>query len=435
MSESDHLNASTRCQLARFCLQIEKPHLARGILEKALAAAPRSEEVHFLTGLAEKELGYAHESLAHFSQAGPESNPDAAYYLSIIHQELGSLESACEAIQWALSVSAEDADYLNQQACVLGQMGEHEAALEASEAALTIEPQSAGFAVNHAQNLLAAGRFAEAWPLYEARLAFLPEQVFPRNGAKPWEGESLDGKSLLVWHEQGLGDTIHFSRFLPRLPGLAKSVVFRAQAALCGLMSSALPGITVVSADAPVPATDFHVPLLSLPGRLGFPTSGLLLPLWPAIPQVSPPPGSRRKIGFVCRGNPNHPDDAQRSVPADVFCHLFDLPHAWVCLQKQLNGRNGWPVGVENPASGFRNFADTAGAIAGLDLVISVDTAVAHLAASLGVATWILLPHTPDWRWGLSGPSTPWYPAARLFRQPVPGDWISVVQSIENELS
>jgi|GEM_PF-2082000 len=118
MSESDHLNASTRCQLARFCLQIEKTHLARGVLEKALAVAPRSEEVHFLTGLAEKELGHAHETLAHFSQAGPESNPDAAYYLSIVHQELGSLESACEAIQWALSVSAEDADYLNQQAYV-----------------------------------------------------------------------------------------------------------------------------------------------------------------------------------------------------------------------------------------------------------------------------------------------------------------------------
>lgn len=435
LAESRTLDAATRCQLARLSLQIEKPHLARGILEVALKSAPRSTDVRFLCGLAEKALGHLHESLEHFAQVGPETNPDAAYYLSIIHQELGSLDAAQEAIRRALFVSPEDADYLNQLACVLSQMGQHEAALEASETALTLEPQSAGFAFNHAQNLLLAGRFAEAWPLYEARLAFLPEQVFPENGAKPWQDESLDGKSLLVWHEQGLGDTIHFSRFLPGLLERAESVVYRAQTSLCGLMSAVLPGISVVPDNAPLPATDFHVPLLSLPGRLGLPTSGLPLPLWPAIPQVSPPPGSRRKIGFVCRGNPNHPDDAQRSVPTDVFCRLFDLPHAWVCLQKQLNGRNGWSAGVENPASGFRDFADTAGAIAGLDLVISVDTAVAHLAASLGVATWILLPHTPDWRWGLSGPSTPWYPAARLFRQPVPGDWTSVIQSIENELS
>ncbi len=291
LAESRTLDAATRCQLARLSLQIEKPHLARGILEAALKSAPRSTDVRFLCGLAEKALGHLHESLEHFSLAAPETNPDAAYYVSIVHEELGHLEKARQAIEWALAIAPEDADYLNQSACVLAHLGEHEQALAASDAALSMEPQSAGLALNHAHNLLLHGRYAEAWPLYEARLAFTPDHLPPRNGSAPWEGQSLEGKSLLVWHEQGLGDTIHFT-----------------------------------------------------------------------------------------------------------------------------------------------NFYDTATAVRSLDLVISADTAVAHLSASCGIPTWVLLPHTPDWRWGLGRETTPWYPAARLFRQPSPGDWRAVIQAVQKAL-
>lgn len=434
LAESRTLDAATRCQLARLSLQIEKPHLARGILEAALKSAPRSTDVRFLCGLAEKALGHLHESLEHFALAAPETNPDAAYYVSIVHEELGHLEKARQAIEWALAIAPEDADYLNQSACVLAHLGEHEQALAASDAALSMEPQSAGLALNHAHNLLLHGRYAEAWPLYEARLAFTPDHLPPRNGSAPWEGQSLEGKSLLVWHEQGLGDTIHFARFVLPLLNIASRVILRTPTTLQRLLASALPGITVVAEDAPLPSTDFHAPLLSLPGIAGFDGSVWPVPLLsitPSLPQSGLLP---RRIGFVCGGNPLHPDDVRRSVPLAQFLPLLDARHEWVCLQKRKPLSRAWPDFVQYPTLHFANFYDTATAVRSLDLVISADTAVAHLSASCGIPTWVLLPHTPDWRWGLGRETTPWYPAARLFRQPSPGDWRAVIQAVQKAL-
>lgn len=429
-AESSYLDAATRCQLARLALEIEKPHLARGLLDLPLQSAPRSPEVRFLAGVSERALGHWPDALEHLKLAQPESHPDAAYYLSLIHESVGNLGDAERFIRLALESHPDDADYLNQAACVAARQGNFDEALELSGKAHGAEPDSAGFAFNHAQNLLLAGRSQEAWPLFESRLAFTAGHLFPTNGAREWEGQSLNDKSLLVWHEQGIGDSLQFCRYLPVVARMAGGVVFRCQPELAALLSPVLPGVHVVQAGSSEPQADFHTPLLSLPGHLG---CDLSTPPPPPF-LTSDPSRQIRHIGFVCAGNPAHPDDGSRSIPLNQFKELFETKCEWFCLQKNLRRGESLPARVAHPAREFRDWHDTAECLNKMDLVISADTAVAHLAASLGKPTWILLPHCPDWRWGRTGESPPWYPSARLFRQTTPGDWPSVIQKITQTL-
>jgi len=429
-SESSSLSADTICNLAQLALEMQKPDLARELLEQVLKAAPRSPAVRFLAGIAERLLGNPAEAKAHLQLAQPTRNPDAAYNLSLVHEEVGEMPEARSTIDLALRQSPQDADYLNQSACVAAHFGDFDQARTLSGRAHAAEPQSPGFAFNHAQNLLLAGRADEAWPLFDARFAFTPEHLFPENGSAVWQGEALTDQSILVWHEQGLGDSIHFSRYLPILAARAKRVVFRCQADLIDLLGALLPGIEVVAERQPLPQTDFHVPLLSLPGHLG---GNLLEPPASLFPQRTSS-GPVRKVGFAHAGNPRHPEDSWRSIPFSVLDPLIASNFDWVCLQKELPAGESLPANVSWPAQGFRNFSDTAEAISHLDLIVSVDTAVAHLAASLGKPTWILLPICPDWRWGVSGEQTPWYPSARLFRQTAFGEWDPVIHRVREEL-
>lgn len=429
-AESPGWDAATRCQLATIALEIEKPHLARGLLHLALQTAPRSPDVQFLAGMAERALGHLSEAIAHLQLAQPESYPDAAYNLSLIHESLGQFRKAERWIQLALKLEPQDADYLNQAACIAARLGQFDHALRLSAQACRAEPDSPGLAFNHAQNLLLTGQAEQGWPLFEARLAFTPEHLFPKNGAIPWEGQPLAGKSLLVWHEQGMGDTLQFSRYLPLIAKVARQVIFRCQPELTDLLSPLLPEVQVVPAGVPEPPTDYHLPLLSLPGRLGCNLRQPPPPLFSA--------GKNRKpienIGFVTAGNPNHPDDANRTIPLTEFSPLWNLNYNWLYLQKDLRPKDSLPSHITHLGKNLNHWSQTAEVLREIDLVISVDTAVAHLAASLGKPTWILLPLCPDWRWGIRETLTAWYPSARLFRQTAPGDWSSVIQAVLNTL-
>lgn len=429
-AESPSEDASTHCQLARLALEIEKPHLARGLLDRALQSAPRSPEVRFLAGVSERALGHLSDALEHFQLAQPASHPDAAYYSSLIQESLEHFGDAELSIRLALELRPEDADYLNQAACIAARQGKFDEALELSGKAHSAEPDSAGLAFNHAQNLLLAGHAEEAWPLFEARLAFTPDHLFPRNGATEWEGQSLADKSLLVWHEQGIGDTLQFCRYLTLIAQLARKIVFRCQPELAELLAPLLCGVQVVPAGSTEPQTDFHTPLLSLAGRLG---CNLRNPP-NALFAASENRRDIERIGFVTSGNPNHPDDASRSISLKEFSPLVELNFDWLYLQKHLRPGDSLPASVTHVGINLKNWCQTAEALQEVDLVISADTAVAHLAASLGKPTWILLPLCPDWRWGRSGERTPWYPSARLFRQPAPGNWRFVILKLKQIL-
>jgi hypothetical protein len=265
--------------------------------------------------------------------------------------------------------------------------------------------------------LLAQGRYEEGFKLYEARRnipAFkiaMPPFPFPR-----WRGESLQGKRLLVWPEQGFGDQIMYARFALALARSGVSVAMAAPRPLVRLLQGT--AVQILPTDEPIELKGDYV---TLSGDLPLYCGARLDSLPPPWPITGTPGASRGRIGVVTNGDPKHANDANRSLPADVAAQLLALPGA---------------ISLRPEATGARDFQDTADIIAGLDLVITVDTSVAHLAASMGKPTWILLPHLrTDWRWLRNREDSPWYPSATLIRLGVSSDWAEVSQVVSRRIS
>lgn len=288
--------------------------------------------------------------------------------------------------------------------------------------------------------LLALQRFEEGWPLYEARfeVADLPSAVRADAGA-PWRGEPLEGRSILVWAEQGAGDTFQFARYVRLLEARGARVFVEAQPAAVRLLSVSGVGAAVrpVGADWRDVAPEFHCAMMSLPYRFG--TTHETIP-WPG-PYLSAPRENRfhqafegtseLRVGFVWAGNPAQASDWARSVPWESIAPLTRIPGiVAVPLQMGEAGaewRGGDDVCSVDVRQQLHDFADTAALIACLDIVVTVCTSVAHLSGAMGRETFVLLAHAADWRW-LPGPDrTPWYPTATLFRCPAPGDWPAVM--------
>lgn len=271
--------------------------------------------------------------------------------------------------------------------------------------------------------LLAQGRLAEGFPIYDAwrEIPDSPVPSAPDLGRPLWTGQDLAGKNVLVWGEEGFGDQIMYARFAPLLREAGAEVIWVCDPALERLVREGL-GMTAVPARKgalQIEGLDYVAPTSRLPvvfmQRLSSP---------PATPYLKPPPPSRAAgltVGVVARGNPKHENDHHRSLPAEAAAELLSLPGA---------------VSLAPDVTGARDFWDTAGIIMGLDLVITVDTSVAHLAGALGKPVWVLLPKVGcDWRWGPSGAASAWYPSMRLFRQPAPGDWASVLGEVRGALA
>jgi len=324
--------------------------------------------------------------------------------------------------------------------------------LEGAEAdlrrALELDPDNHQVRWNLAYLQLLQGRFKEAWPNFRARMK-LDEWCDNRQslGKPHWGGEPLDGKTLLVYTEQGYGDTLQFARFLPRLKKYGARVLLSTYPVLKRVLEC-LPGIDALAVEGePLPDYDCVVPIMELPVILNvgiedlaplpppqLPPSGTL----PPVPELDRP---GFKVGLVWAGSPAHSNDELRSMSPAMLRGLADVPGArrveriaWYGLQK--------PAPVEPPdLPGFTDlsrhlgdFMDTARIAKRLDLVVTVDTSVAHLAGVLGLPAIVLLAFMPDWRWGL-GETSPWYPSLTLLRQPAHGDWGSVIEMLKREIA
>jgi hypothetical protein len=298
--------------------------------------------------------------------------------------------------------------------------------------------------------LLRRGDFAGGWRAYGKREGQRMLESLP----SCWSGEeSLSGKTILLVAEQGLGDTIQFARYAPQVAALAQRVILEVQAPLRPLFDEVSRdwGVEIVARGEARPDGDHQCLLLSLPrifrttpDTIPEPSGYLRAPvarrvLWRERLADRSAPG-RLRVGLAPAGNPQFKSDALRSIPLAAFETCFDLPGIdWVIPQPEIRDADRAVLerhtGVISFGAQLEDFADTAALLEQLDLVISVDTSIAHLAGALACPVWILLPHLPDWRWMHDRADTPWYPSARLFRQTVVHDWRGVIKQVRDQLS
>jgi tetratricopeptide (TPR) repeat protein len=337
----------------------------------------------------------------------------------------------------------------------LGRMAE---ALKAHEHAVELDPVGAGAKYNLALTQLRLGDWKQGWGGYEARWKFREVHRRPRAFAKPrWNGEELDGERVLLHAEQGLGDTIQFCRYAALAAARGGVPVLEVQQAAERLLRT-LPvvraGLAETAAmDASGLAFDLECPLMSLPAVFGttietVPWTGaylgadkeLVREKWKQFPSVRADGRIAMRVGLAWAGNPKYKADAARSTRIRTLLPLLRAVDAnWISLQKgeaaeQLASLPG-DVRILDGSSGERDLAETAALMATLDLVITTDTCIAHLAGAMGKPVWILLPHLADWRWMQASERTPWYPTARLFRQSAAGDWAAVVERVIDALT
>ncbi|MCT7986420.1 tetratricopeptide repeat protein [Laspinema sp. A4] len=410
---------------------------------QVIAIDAHHSQAHYHLGNALKEVGNVTEAVAYI-QAATTLDPnytEAHNTLGTLFLKAGRITEAIACFQRAIALDSQYIDAQINLGTAFQEQHQTTEAIAAYNRALQIQSDSAEAHLNLALSLLTAGDLRGGFAEYEWRWRVKGYPTPPHFEVPRWEGADLTGKTLLLYGEQGLGDTLQFIRYAPLLAQQGIRVVALVSAPLVFILKS-VPGIENVSSNQQE-LEPFHswVPLMSLPRILG-----INLTTIPAIIPYIQPPYSRQlnlesaapfKIGIVWAGNPNHKMDYKRSCSLDVFKSFLTVPGVqFYSLQKGKAGEiwQGMNLPIQDLGPSLHDFADTAAAIAQLDLIITVDTSVAHLAGAMGKPTWLLLAYTPDWRWGLEGSDSPWYPTLRLFRQQQPGDWQKVGDRIATEL-
>ena len=378
------------------------------------------------------------------------SYADAWNNLGNVLEQQGELEQACQSYQEAMRHQPHGATAYNNLANVRKQQGRLSDALASYDEAVKRDPEFAEAHFNRALLWLLMGNWTEGWPEYDWRWK---TKDFPRHTFKQprWTGEPLVGRTLLVLAEQGLGDTIQFIRFVAKLRQLGGRVIVQCHAPLRPLLADCAGLDDLVLAGAPLPHFDLYAPLMSLPGILGVMPDSVpaevpyiqaqakLVEHWRK--ELEPLKGL--KVGISWQGRPTYRGDRLRSIPLAQFTRLGDVPGVRLISLQKGAGRDQlqeFPNSVDILDLGSRldeqtgAFMETAAVMMNLDLVISSDTAVVHLAGALGAPVWVALNLIPDWRWLLHREDTPWYPSMRLFRQLEYGRWDDVFVRMSQEL-
>jgi predicted O-linked N-acetylglucosamine transferase (SPINDLY family) len=422
-------------------------------LQEALRLRPNFAEAHMNLGTLLKQQGRMDEAIAHIEHAIRLRPNYAEAYSNLAAAKAvhGFLDQALVASHRSLELNPNLAETHNNLGATLMVLGKPDDALACYQRALQLKPQQAAAHYNQSQVWLLRGDLERGWQEYEwrRRLKDVPRREF----AEPmWDGSPLAGKTILIYAEQGLGDTLQFIRYVPLVKGQGGTVIVECQPAILSLLART-PGIDqLVAKGQALPHFDVQAPLMSLPRIFGSTLANLpanvpyvfadprLVETWQqefaAIPEA--------KIGIGWQGNPKYRDDRYRSIPLVHFAPLAAVPGVRLfSLQKGFGAEQLAAATDQLPVLDLAQrldevngaFMDTAAVMKSLDLVITSDTATAHLAGALGVPVWLALPFAPDWRWLLDREDSPYYPTMRLFRQPQFGDWPAVFQRMAHELS
>ncbi len=483
---ADPTNVTVIHLLALVAMQFDNAALVLALADNGLQVAPDTPVLHQDRATALRRLGRKDEALASINRA-IELNPDEADFydtLAAIQRDLRQFDQAVATLKKASAMEPENPKFYNNLAICLGRMGANAEALAHLDTYIRLKPQDASGYNNKANVLKASrryreaiayydkalaidpnifmghankgmahlvlGEYAEGWKLFEDRK---PGNMPPENTrfdrARRWDGKTAPDATLVLYNEQGMGDTVQFCRFVPMVLERVPNVILQAQAPLAGLMATNFPGVTIITPEDPLPAYDLQCPLMSLPHI--FATTPETVPSAAGYLKADAakidewrtkvPADGRKKIGIVWAGNPDHMNDHIRSVPLKLFEPLWAIPNLhFISLQKgdQAQAQIGQVpshVPFTHLGDQLRDFSDTAALLQHIDLLISVDTSVLHVAGATGRPAWAMLQFDPDWRWMLERATTPWYDHVRLFRQKTYGNWADVTADIGRALT
>jgi tetratricopeptide (TPR) repeat protein len=416
--------------------------------ERLLALEPDNAIAHNNLGLLlrkAKRFDEAREAFARARALRPDDPAIKFNQLTILPNDSG-LADAIDCCREALDQQPDNADVVTNLSVSLQFAGRYQEAVEYAERAVIINPEHCQARFNLSLLLLLRGEYPRGWREYEQRWR-LPDVKMPKYLQPMWAGEPLDGRTILLQSEQGLGDTIQCLRYVPMVLARGGRVVLRLERVLVRLAASLAGKVIITPTNARVPEFDLWCPLLSLPRVFDTRVD--------SIPATVPYLGARNaiaqrwrrrlaglpglKVGLVWAGSANHINDARRSIDLAYVKPLLATPGV-TFVSLQIGPRAAeiatLPSDTLHDVSAeLTDFAETAGAIRNLDLVIAVDTSAVHLAGALGQPVWVMLPFSPDWRWLLERDDSPWYPSTRLYRQQAPADWDDVVARVAADLA
>jgi tetratricopeptide (TPR) repeat protein len=453
-------------QHANVLLSLERPGEALAEFQAVLAQMsqhlPQHVEARINCGLAQAACGFSEQALADFDAAlalAP-GHPGASYNRGVALIKLGRYEEAVAANDAALAVEPGHLTAWLNRGKALAQLNRYDEALASYGEVLAVKKDHADAHFNQALALLTQGEYQRGFSDYESRWRRTGMAPQKSRGKPLWRGEyPLARKTVLLHAEQGLGDTIQFARYVPMLAAAGAKIVLEVQPELKTLMARLDGAPTVIARGEALPPFDVHCPLGSLPLALKtepgtvpaaipyLSASGAHLAKWSAqIGALRQP-----RIAIAWSGNSSHDNDRNRSIALARLAPLFPPPHppplagqggvgaSFISIQRDVRPEDAAALAAETRVTHvgdeLDDFADTAAVLALCDLVIAVDTAAVHLAGAMGRPVWVLVPFAPDWRWTLSGETTPWYPTARLFRQTALEDWDGVISRVGEALT
>jgi len=467
---------------------LARPQESLTSYQRVLQFSPKDADAAFRCGLLLLTLKQPQQALPYFDLADElhPNHPAVIEQRALALHALGRFDEALVDNQFALALNPTSADVCNNIGACLQGLSRDEEALPWFDKAVALRPGSVVALINKARSLtqilrldeamaiyrhvraidpdnadaiwnsallcLLTGDFAAGWAGREIRWQAHMRPPYPDFAQPMWRGtQDVEGKTVLLYAEEGNGDTIQFVRYAADLAARGARVILAVQDALQPLLTG-LPGVSLcIARSSQLPPFDLHCPICSLPFAFG--TRLETIPS--ATPYLPPPaqarlqsweqrlrerlgPDSKCRVGLVWSGNPNHGNDRNRSVPLRTLLRLFDADAAFVSLQKDARPEDRAMLeegGVVDLTADLSDFAETAALVSCLDIVISVDTSVAHLAGALARPTWIMLPYSPDFRWLLDRDDSPWYPTARLFRQSAARDWNEVADRVRSALA